>query len=855
MKIAKTILRTFLILFVVGIVLSVGGILYLTQDLPPLSSLKKYEPSIVSEVYDRNGSKIGEYYKERRYLIPYKDISPLVIEAFICAEDANFFHHKGLDLSSILRALVVNIKAREWKQGASTISQQVARSLFLTRKKTLIRKMKEMILASTMERYLSKEEILHLYLNQVFLGHGAYGIEAAARVYFQKNSKDLNLAEAALLAGLPQAPSHYSPKTRDPRAAKERQRYVLQQMVEHGYITQEKMNEAYHQNLPIREDFHYQEAPYFTEHVRQYLVEKYGENKVLEGGLQVYTTLNLNFQKAAQKSLTQGLREIDKRRGYRGALKKLLREEIETYLSDQHKNLVYEKYASRDIMKLPDGGFGIHFDPKHYEEPTPLEVSRLYDAVITEVNDDKDVIKIGIGNRRGNIPFDDAKWASPIDEEIHWTARLLSKPSTAFAVGDVIYVRASDEKKLFFSLEQEPEVQGAILTTEVGSGEILAMIGGYDFSKSQFNRAIQAERQVGSTFKPIVYAAALDKGFTIASVIQDAPIVYKDIERGHTWKPDNYGEKFYGETLFRTALIHSRNIPTIKIVQDIGLEYIFSYARRLGIRSPLNDDLSAALGSSSVTLLEMNQVFSVFVNQGKQIEPYFVKKVVDRYGTVLEENIEPRIYKEKVVVDFDKTRQFRSDNDRDQNRQKADEIRDFLIQYESSLPQGQSIPEDTAYLMVHLLEGVIQEGTGQKLKVLERSIAGKTGTTDNFEDAWFVGFSPEVITGVWVGMDDKRHSIGKFETGAAAAAPIWGSYMQEVLKAFPKKEFSIPSSISFTKIDPETGLLADPASSRSISAAFKQGTEPVEVPSVEEKSTQEPRLQSPAEEDPTIRGY
>ncbi|MBI2609329.1 MAG: PBP1A family penicillin-binding protein [Deltaproteobacteria bacterium] len=859
MKFLRRFLKFTLIGFVCSILLTLGVVLYLTQDLPPLSALKNYRPPIVTEIYSSDGVKIGELYKQKRYVIPFEKIPKLVIHAFIAAEDDRFFEHKGLDFPGIFRAMMVNFKAGDWKQGGSTISQQVARSLFLTRHKTIVRKVKEMILASTMEKHLTKEEILYLYLNQVYLGHGAYGIEAASHIYFGKKTENLTLAEAAILAGLPQSPSHYTPY-HHPQKAKGRQIYVLKRMQDEGFITDEQRRKAILQELKIQNDSEFDAAPYFAEHVRKYLMSQYPKIDYLTSGLKIYTTLHSRFQKAAQTHLREGLREVDKRRGFRGVLKHIEKEQVTSYLKEQHKNLVYNKYFTRDLVPLENGNFGFYLDPQLYEEDTPLDVNQIYDGVVTKVDDEKEFIEVHIGTRLGRIALNNLQWASPVNAEVYWESRVLKKPSDAFAEGNILSVKIISilpAQEIELSLEQEPEVQGAVLSLEQGTGKVLSMVGGYDFTKSEFNRAHQAYRQVGSTFKPVIYSAALDKGYTSATMITDAPIIYQDKKNDHKWRPDNYGEKFYGDTLFRTALIKSRNIPTIKIVQDVGVEYVLAYSKKLGITSTMNEDLSSALGSSSASLWEMTRAYSVFANGGKLVEPIFIEKIADRDGKVIEQFKEPLVQRKiEVKVDFDQRREFASVEDKKNAEVKAQELRKFLKQFDASLQENQAISPETAFVTTNLLEAVVQEGTGWRLKELNRPVAGKTGTTDNYEDAWFIGYTPDVVTGVWVGMDDKSKAIGKFETGSSAAAPIWTNYMKEVLENYPKKEFVAPQGITFLKIDPETGLLAQPQAKNGVYAAFKQGTEPSEVEEQKEDIViEEDNAQEKKTTDETLRGF
>ena len=565
-----------------------------------------------------------------------------LIRAFISSEDARFFEHQGIDLLSISRALIKNIKSMDIVQGGSTITQQITKSLLLSPEKSYTRKIKEAILARRIENSLSKRDILSIYLNQIYLGHRSYGVEAAALTYFGKHASELNLAESALLAGLPKAPSAYSP-IRHPLKAQKRQRYVLQRMLQRGYITKGQAKEAADMILNIvpPENKNIKVAPYFTEHLRQYLENTYGTDLLYGEGLKVYTPLNLLMQKSAQRAVESGLNDFETREG---------------------------------------------------------------------------------------------------------------------------------------SQKDESRVQGALVAMEPRTGHVKALVGGVKFLENQFNRAIQARRQLGSAFKPIVYAAALDKDYVTTTIIIDSPLIFKIKSDMEFWEPRNYDLEFKGPITLRKALAYSRNIITIKILQDIGIDYVINYAKRLGIDSPLNRDLSLALGSSGISLLEITRAYAVFANQGFKVEPIFITKVTDRNGTVLEEN-KPRL--------------------------------------------SQAISPQTSYIMTSLLKSVVEEGTGRKVKALHRPCAGKTGTTNDVRDAWFIGFTPHIIAGTWVGFDDEK-PLGKHETGAVAASPIWLKFMQEVLEGTPMKTFSIPEGIIFVKIDPETGKPPSPQSQKIIFECFKE---------------------------------
>ncbi len=760
---------------------------YISKDLPSVKALKDYRPPVITTLYSANNAKIAEFYRQRRIVVPLSRIPRMLINAFVAAEDARFFQHTGIDLVGILRAFVKNVEAGGIVQGGSTITQQVAKSFFLSPERTYIRKIKEMILSYRIERWFSKDEILYLYLNQIYLGHGAYGVAAAAENYFGKPIDRLNLAECALLAGLPRAPSRYSPY-RYPERARSRQLYVLNRMVDDGYISKEQALKA--RNMPIDikpvHNWFQEMTPWYSEYVRRYVEEKYGSDMLYNQGLSVYTAVDVSMQHAARDAVEKGLRVVDKRQGYRGPIAHLAKEQVEPFMA-----------SLRDESR---------------KRGEALSVGDIVKGVVTEVDDDNGSVWVRIADGVGKIPFADMKWARKPDVNIAWfepEARI-TKPSQALAPGDVILVKivgpyeedndgndiakSGNDKEAeavtagnggsvyLLSLEQEPEVEGALICMETKSGMVRAMVGGRDASKSQFNRAVQARRQPGSAFKPIIYAAALDKGYTPASVIIDSAIVFEDTANNFTWKPHNYEERFFGPTLFRNALEKSHNIPTIKILMDIGVDYVRDYAKKMGITSPLSRDLSIALGSSAVAPVELLKAYSVFANLGELVEPIFVTKIVDRDGRILEKNV--------------------------------------------AAPR-RVIGSDTAYIMTHLLKGVVEHGTGRRVRALNRPAAGKTGTTDNVDDAWFAGYTPDYATVVWVGFDDER-SLGKSETGASAASPIWLHFMEKILEGKPVKDFKVPEGVVFSKIDAKTGLLPGDDTKETFFECFKKGTVPTE---------------------------
>jgi penicillin-binding protein 1A len=749
------------LLIVVAVIAIVGVFFYLATDLPQITSLAQYRPPIITTVFADDNSKIGEFYKERRKVVPLEYMPSTLINAFIAAEDARFFKHKGIDLASIVRAFLKNLEAGTIVQGGSTITQQVTKSFFLTPERSYQRKIKEAILAYRIDKRFSKEEVLYLYLNQIYLGHGAYGVEAAAENYFNKSVQDLNLAECSLLAGLPQAPSRYSP-FRHPQRAKERQIYVLNRMVDEGYIANLDAAEAINYPLDIkpRQNWFSEQAPYYTEHVRRYVEKKYGADMLYNEGLKIYTAVNLGMQKIAQNEIEKGLRQLDKRQGYRGPLQHLEPEQIESFANQLEAEYVKAPFAAGDIVK----------------------------GVVLSVSDKRKSVSVRLGSQRGIILLSDMKWAREPNPEVSYRYSQIRKPSQALKAGDVILVKVKEKKKgsevWDLALEQTPIAEAALLCVEAQTGYVKAMIGGRTYKDTQFNRAIQSRRQPGSAFKPIVYAAALDKGYTPATILIDSPIVFQDDEMDFTWKPKNYKKKFYGPTLFRNALASSRNVVTIKILKDIGIDYAIDYARKLGISSHINRDLSIALGSSGISLLETVSAYSVFANLGQKVDPIFIWKIVDRDGNILEEN-SPENTSELVI--------------------------------ESS----------TAYVMTTLLEDVVTYGTGQRVKALKRPVAGKTGTTNNLFDAWFVGYTPGYITGTWVGIDEGS-SMGKGETGSRAASPIWLGFMQRILKDQPMRVFEVPEGVVFSQIDAESGLLPIPESKDTVFVCFKEGTVPTE---------------------------
>jgi penicillin-binding protein 1A len=824
-----------------------GGYFYFSKDLPSTEMLQAYRPPTVTVVYDKNGEVLGEIYEEQRYVLPLEEIPKHVQDAFIAAEDGNFWEHGGVDYVGLFRAVFVNMAQGRKAQGASTITQQVTRGFLLTNEKTYIRKIKEILLAWRIENTYTKEHILYLYLNEIYLGSSAYGVEAASRVYFDKHVKDITVAEAAILAGLPQRPSEYSPhKSFD--SAKARQEYVIGQMVRNGFITQAEGDAALKEEIRIveRRNEFLEQAPWFTEHVRRHVVEKYGEDKVLREGLQVYTTCDLALQKHAQTVVGDGVYEVDQRMGFRrtGVTETLKGDDA---IAKKRAEVEAELKKAWARAQDPAGRIA---EP----EKSVLEPGRFYTGVLLEVN--KKWARVAIGAHEGIIPLAYADWAYPPDPRRSWRTRDAidmteqvdddgdgKKDGGILRKGDVVTVRleaasAKDEKVAkhmkgtpaegkdlpAVRLWQVPEVEAAMLSFDLDTGAVRAMVGGGDFGRSQFNRATQGYRQVGSTFKPVVYGAALDsRKITTASVVADAPLAFAT-EAEFVWKPTNYAHDYEGNMTLRRALAMSKNTCTVRVIDaiDPGMneDVVYKFARKLGIGgppthllpegfvpSPDNDhlcpwteektesticmdhfppradsdtnmghrakltaddhhqcrtcDYSMALGSASLTMEELLRAYSAFGTGGKLVQPYYIEEVRDRDGNVLEkhEPVEP----------------------------------------------VQVIDPGVAFLTNWLLQGVVNEGTAAAANGMGLVIAGKTGTSNDEKDAWFVGLTPNVITGVWVGYDQPR-TLGVSSTGGKTALPIWMDYMKVAApKESNNKPFPVWGDIEWALIDEKSG--------------------------------------------------
>lgn len=751
-------------------------------NLPKIDALITYEPRVVTVLYDQNDKVIAEFSTEQRIELKEDEIPEIVKKAFISAEDGDFYDHGGVNPVTLLRAAVKNFMAGAKVQGGSTITQQVAKTFFLTPEKSYSRKVKELFLALEIEKKLTKDQILSRYLNQIYLGQGAYGIEAASLVYFGKNAKDLSIGEAAIIAGLPRAPSRENPIT-NPAAAKARQKYVLRRMKETQSISAIDHEKALNDEIQIKNKV--QEVkwptPYFSEHVRRYLLEKYGKTSLYEEGLKVYTTVNTEAQQAGQKALDSGLESIDKRLGLRPPEQNFPSEVTrQAFLAESHRQIVEATYDFK--LLTPEGTLK---SPVELSEPTPLKAGEIYPALVIGKDNARKSILIQVGNRNGAIRSNNYQWAREANPTEIYRDKVIRDPFKQLQIGDLIetsYIGKDD-----FKLDQKPLVQGALLSYRLPDGAINSMIGGYDFYKtrSEFNRAIQAVRQPGSTFKPIIYGAAIEKGVTPASIIVDSPIVYRDhsekdeIEK--IWKPDNYSSVSYGDTTLRSALAFSRNIPTIKLLQYIKIPEAIEFAKKLGITSKLSEDLSLALGSSGITLAELTSSTAVFANQGKKLNPYFIRKIENRNGEILEEH--------------------------------------------QNLNTEQVTSPQVAFLTTSLMRSVVDFGTGSVVNTLGRPVAGKTGTTSDYKDALFVGYIPQMISSVWVGFDENQQ-VGPAETGTRAAAPIWLEYMKVAAKDLEVRDFPVPAGVSQITIDAETGDIPTSRTKKMIAEYFIDGTAP-----------------------------
>ncbi|OGW33549.1 MAG: hypothetical protein A2X58_07930 [Nitrospirae bacterium GWC2_56_14] len=746
-------LALLVVAFAAGVLLVALLFFIFSFGLPTVEALKDYKPSAGTVILAEDGRVLGQIKIEKGAYVPLARVPKFLKDALLATEDPRFYQHKGLDYRGILRAALKDIIAVRLKQGGSTITQQLTKVVFLSSERSFTRKIKEVILARRLEKEISKDEILELYFNKVYFGHGAYGVQNAAKTYFGKNIWEINQAEAALLAGLPKAPMVYSPYS-DVDLTKIRQRQVLQRMVDEKYLTEEQSAQIYNQPLNL-ENIRSQEdpAPHLVDYVRKYVEAKYGTDRLYEGGIKVYTAIDMDLQRTAVASLKEGLRALDKRQGFRGRVGfKAL------------KPNPLQRSAIR-VMAKP---------------------GEIFNAHVIDIGDYYITVK-GRG-MMGYIMQDGMAWALLKPKKNKDDPDEFKKPGEIVQLGDIIKVRLKDfdrKKQLAsFFLDQSPLVEGAVVSIEPYTGYVRALVGGYDFVEGGFNHATEALRQPGSSFKPFIYGAALENGFTPASILMDLPVIHEKSEfEKKTWKPTNYDDRFLGPMRLRRALALSRNAVTVALLEKVGLDKTIEFARKAGIKSSISYDFTTALGSSAVTPLELTSAYATFASQGVRTEPIIIKSIVDGNGVVLESyQPEPK----------------------------------------------EAIDPTTAYLVTSLLKSVVDEGTGRGAKSLEKPLAGKTGTTNNYVDAWFVGYASSMVTGVWVGYDNSQASLGDKETGARSALPIWIPVMARALADKPAEDFTAPENVVFVKIDPVSGLLAREGAVDAIDDVFRTGTEPTQ---------------------------
>ena len=751
-KFLKNILLISISIVLLTSVLIVGVLWTYSNDIPDYKFLKNYKPPVSSKVYSGEGELVADFSQEKRVFVPYSSIPKNVINAFLSAEDKNFFSHPGVDAKGVLRAVVNNISniiSSKRLEGASTITQQVAKNFLLTNEVSINRKIKEAILAFRIERALSKERILELYLNQIYLGSGAYGIAAASLEYFDKSIRDINYSEAALLAALPKAPSRYNPY-RDIEVAKFRRNLVLKNLLDNNYITSEWYEKLKNKEIILSKNkkIYLEDAQYFIEDVRKNVIENFTYDKVYKQGFNINTPINLEFQKIATNSLRDGLISYDQRKGWRGPL----------------TNKIYNSNWNKDLKKFN------------------LEKSIGWSlAIVKKIN--KFSAEIETEDKiQGVIEYKDISWTKK-------EFKNLLQP------GDIIYVKKISDKK--FSLQQLPKINGGIVVMDPFTGRILALSGGFSFKKSEFNRATQANRQPGSAFKPFVYALALENNYTPTSLVLDAPLVLDQGDDLKMWKPENYGKKFYGPSTLRTGLEKSRNLMTVRIAQNLGVERIVNFSKDLKIYENPEELLSISLGSAETTLINLTSAYSAFVNGGKLVEPILIDRIQDSEGnTIYNNNL-------RQCIDCDQISYLSNDYPKIQNNYK------------------QIFSPETAYQMTSILEGVVQRGTGKKLRDLNLNIAGKTGTTNKNTDTWFIGFTSNLLVGVYVGSDSPS-PLGKYETGSKTALPIFKDFIKQAVKKSDARPFKAAEDTIMMVVDPKTGQKAKFSTKNTIIEVFKK---------------------------------
>jgi len=749
----------------------------ISQDLPDYTVLKDYQPPVTTRVHAADGSLLGEYARERRLFQPIETVPPLIVNAFVAVEDKNFYTHGGLAFEGIIRAVRDNVQKKIDGStgplvGASTITQQVARNFLLTLDQTWDRKIKEMLLAIRIEQTFSKDKIMELYLNEIFLGLNSYGVSAAALNYFDKALYELTIAEAAYLAALPKGPANYHP-IRKPEAAISRRNHVIDRMIEENYITPEQGADAKSQSLevfPRTSGSQIYSAEYFAEEVRRRLSRIYGDDQLYGGGLSVRTTMDPRLQRYARDALMNGLVNFDQKKGYRGPIATL---EIG---ADWGLDLA-------EISPLSD--------VPEWRLAIVLELAK--NSAVVGLRPNKDAQNnLETARETGSLPGKEQKWIS-------------KNLSSVLNVGDVIYVEAVEGQEGVYQMRQAPEVEGALVAMDPRTGRVLSLVGGFSFASSQFNRATQAKRQPGSSFKPLVYSAALDNGYTPASVVLDAPLEIQNSD-GTTYKPANYSANFYGPQTLRRGIERSRNVMTVRLAQDIGMPLVSEYSRLFGIHDNLPPYLAMALGAGETTVLRMTSAYATIANGGRKINPTLIDRVQDRYGKTVFKH-------DERVCDGCAAESWTS------------QAEPIIID-----PSPQVLDPMTAYQITSMMEGVVKRGTGARVRAVGRPVAGKTGTSNDYKDAWFVGFTPDLAVGVYVGYDTPKN-MGRSATGGELAAPIFTEFVKKALAGKPPTPFNVPPGMSPYWIDPKTGVKVA-GGEGAIVEAFKPGTGPNLITSV-----------------------
>lgn len=874
---------------VMGGIVAVSVFIYFSFDLPKISTLSDYSPAVPSTILANDGTVLAQLGKEKREIAQMNEIPKRVVNAFLSAEDDSFYEHTGVDYWGIFRATLANLRAGRVVQGGSTITQQVAKSLLLTSERSLSRKIKDFILAQRIEEKLTKDEILFLYLNQVYLGGGYYGVKAAFRGYFEKDLEEATIAEASIVAGLLVAPGRYSPYI-NPKRAKIRQAYVLGRMHATGKITTKEYEAALKEKIKfhIRKPVPFK-AGYFTDWVRQRVVSLVGEDEFLTGGYEVQTTLDYELQKVAEEQIKKNVKAVDKRQGYKGPIKQLKKEEWEAFqielLTDFYKGqstfftlneqsekeyeVIFDEEevkASKERLSefrtaVPDKRVYPGLD-KEAKFSSYLKKGDTFNGVVEYVDNWARAVHVNIGGQYGVIPYSGFRWAHErnISEERHYWSYLV-KPSELISVGDVIKVKIADfnmkindlvtdqfskylakkskkQKEIIYKqkymkllLEQDPDVEGALVSIEPRTGNIVALVGGKDFSKSQFNRALQSKRQPGSAFKPILFAAALENGYTPSTIIMDSPETLGGVDASLDWKPRNYDGIFKGPVTVRESLEHSRNVPTVKMAYDLGVDKILNFVERIGFNATLAHDLSLSLGSFGVTLVDIVTTYGLFPNGGQKVTPHSIVSIKDRDGNPVVFNEDYEDLKtppqETPVIEAPKEESEVSDEDllaaeaTPGEEVEKEKPNPFLI----TLSEDQVYDRRLSYVMTNLLRGVVLHGTGRRAKSVSTFLGGKTGTTNNYVDAWFLGFSQNLVTGVWTGFDENQ-TLGWGETGAKSALPAWTEFMRAGVKKYGESDFRVPMGIVNVYIDKDTGKPISAGREGAFLESFVEGTEP-----------------------------